>query len=250
MGFFIYLFSVFLSNGVFMRKPLPLYILFLLLVVHTSFAPKGTPQFWSYTADTRNVVVRTYYKDRKGARIDNLPALRQHIEKGGKKMLFAMNCGMYSTSYTPVGLYIEEGRQISSLKRCNTSRANFCLQPQGVFYVRHDGRAGISTVESFSSKGVRYATQSAPVVVQNGKINPKLHKGLQLIRNGVGIRKDGKVVLALSRDWVNFHEFARFFIDQGCTSAMYFDGNISQAYYPGRTTPDNASFGAMVAVVQ
>jgi uncharacterized protein YigE (DUF2233 family) len=233
-----------------MVKPFSLCMLVLLLVVNSSFHPKGAPQFWSYTADTKKVAVRTYYKDRKGARIDNLPALKQHIEAGGRKMLFAMNCGMYSTTYTPVGLYIEEGKQVSSLKRCNTSKANFCLQPQGVFYVRTDGRAGISTVQSFSAKGVRYATQSAPVVVQNGKMNPKLPKGLQLIRNGVGIRKDGKVVLAISRDWVNFHEFAQYFIAQGCTTAMYFDGNISQAYYPGRTTPDNASFGAMVAVVQ
>jgi uncharacterized protein YigE (DUF2233 family) len=233
-----------------MLKPFVSCILVLLLAFPTSFVPKAAPSFWSYTADPKKVAVRTYYKDAKGTRIDNLPALRQHIEGGGRKMLFAMNCGMYSTSYTPVGLYIEEGKQLSSIKRCNTSKANFCLQPQGVFYVRQDGRAGISTVEGFSSKGVRYATQSAPVVVQNGKINPKLPKGLQLIRNGVGIRKDGKVVLAISRDWVNFHEFAQYFIAQGCTTAMYFDGNISKAYYPGRTTPGAAPFGAMVAVVQ
>jgi uncharacterized protein YigE (DUF2233 family) len=247
---FAYLLGVFHSNGVFMLKSFPLCILVLLVVVHSSFHPKGAPQFWSYTADTKKVAVRTYYKDRKGARIDNLPHLKQHIEGGGRKMLFAMNCGMYSTTYTPVGLYIEEGKQLSSLKRCNTSKANFCLQPQGVFYVRSDGRAGISTVEGFSAKGVRYATQSAPIVVQNGKINPRLPKGLQLIRNGVGIRKDGTVVLAISRDWVNFHEFAQFFIAQGCTTAMYFDGNVSQAYYPGHTVANNAPFGAMVAVVQ
>ena len=233
-----------------MKKACRLCILLLLFVSVTSFQPKGAPAFWSYTADTKKVAVRTYYKDRKGARIDNLPALKSYIEKGGRKMVFAMNCGMYSTTYTPVGLYIEEGKQYSAIRRCNTSKANFCLQPQGVFYVRTDGRAGISTVQSFSSKGVRYASQSAPIVVQNGKMNPKLPKGLQLIRNGAGIRKDGSVVLAISRDWVNFHEFAQFFIAQGCVTAMYFDGNISQAYYPGRVTPYDASFGAMVAVVQ
>lgn len=233
-----------------MMNPCRLCIVLLLFLSVTSFQPKPAPAFWSYTADTKKVAVRTYYKDRNGGRIDNLPALKSHIEKGGQKMLFAMNCGMYSTTYTPVGLYIEEGKQYSAIRRCTTAKANFCLQPQGVFYVRSDGRAGISTVQSFSPKGVRYATQSAPIVVQNGKMNPRLPKGLQLIRNGVGIRKDGTVVLAISRDWVNFHEFSQFFMGQGCTTAMYFDGNISQAYYPGRATPDNASFGAMVAVVQ
>ncbi|HEY1112895.1 MAG TPA: phosphodiester glycosidase family protein [Chitinophagaceae bacterium] len=233
-----------------MKKACRFCIVILLFLSVSSFHPKGAPAFWSYTADTKKVTVRTYYKDRKGERIDNLHALKSHIEGGGKKMLFAMNCGMYSTTYTPVGLYIEGGKPYSGIRRCNTAKANFCLQPQGVFYVRTDGRAGISTVQSFSAKGVRYATQSAPVVVQNGKMNPKLPRGLQLVRNGVGIRKDGKVVLAISREGVNFHEFAQFFIGQGCTTAMYFDGNISQAYYPGRVTPYNASFGAMVAVVQ
>ena len=196
------------------------------------------------------VSIRTYYTGAKGEKIGSLKALRSHIESSGKQMLFSMNCGMYSTTYTPVGLYIQEGKQHSAIRRCSTSKANFCLQPQGVFYIRNNGRAGISSVQSFSAKGVRYATQSAPIVVQKGKMNPKLPKGMQLVRNGVGIRGDGKVVLAISRDFVNFHQFAQFFIDQGCTTAMYFDGNISQAYYPGKVTPNDAPFAAMVAVVQ
>jgi uncharacterized protein YigE (DUF2233 family) len=234
----------------FVLKQSALLAVLALVLLTSSFQHKAAPRFWSYTVDTKKASIRTYFKNSKGERIDNLLALKSHIEQGGKKMLFAMNCGMYSTSYTPVGLYIEEGRQLSSVRKCNTAKANFCLQPQGVFYVRTDGRAGIGTVQSFSAKGVRYATQSAPVVVQNGKMNPQLPKGLQLVRNGVGVRKDGTVVLALSRDYVNFHQFAQYFIDQGCVTAMYFDGNVSQAYYPGKATPNGAPFGAMVAVVQ
>lgn len=221
-----------------------------ILLLATSFVRPPAPSFWAYTADTKKVNIRTYYKGTKGEKIQTLRALKSHIESKGAQMLFAMNCGMYSTTYTPVGLYIEEGKQLSGIRRCSTSKANFCLQPQGVFYIRNDGSAGISTVPTFSGKGVRYATQSAPVVVQNGKMNPKLPKGLQLVRNGVGVRKDGTVVLAISRDYVNFHQFAQYFIDQGCQTAMYFDGNVSQAYYPGKVTPNDAPFGAMVAVVQ
>lgn len=230
------------------RRCLSLFVL--LWVVLASFSHRETTRFRAYTVAPGKASIRTFYKTSKGERIGNLPALKRHIESTGKKLLFAMNCGMYSTSYAPVGLYIEDGKQVSALRRCNTPKANFCLQPQGVFYVRRDGKAGISTVQSFSGAGVRYATQSAPVVVQNGKMNPSLPKGLQLIRNGVGVRTDGTVVLAISRDFVNFHEFARFFIDQGCTTAMYFDGNVSQAYYPGKLAPSDAPFGAMVAVVQ
>jgi uncharacterized protein YigE (DUF2233 family) len=230
------------------RRCLPLFVL--LFVALASFSHRPAPRFWVYSVSPGKATIRTFYKNARGERIDNLLTLRSHIESSGKKMLFAMNCGMYSTTYTPVGLYIEEGKQVSALRRCNTSKANFCLQPQGVFYVRRDGRAGISTVQSFSAAGVRYATQSAPVVVQHGKLNPALPKGLQLIRNGVGVRPDGSVVLAISRDYVTFHEFAQYFIDQGCSTALYFDGNVSQAYYPGKTTPSDAPFGAMVAVVQ
>lgn len=231
-----------------LRRCLPLFVL--LFVALASFSHRASPRFWAYSVAPGKATIRTFYKNARGERIDNLPALKNHIESSGKKMLFAMNCGMYSTTYTPVGLYIEEGKQVSALRRCSTAKANFCLQPQGVFYVRKDGRAGISTVQRFSADGVRYATQSAPVVVLSGKMNPSLPKGLHLIRNGVGVRKDGTVVLAISRDFVTFHEFAQYFIDQGCETAMYFDGNVSQAYYPGRTTPTDAPFGAMVAVVQ
>ena len=54
-------------------------------------------------------------------------------ERSGR-LLFATNAGMYHPDYRPVGLYIENGRE---LVRANTKPGpgNFHMKPNGVFYV-------------------------------------------------------------------------------------------------------------------
>ena len=39
--------------------------------------------------------------------------------------------------------------------------------------------------------------------------------GMKLVRNGVGPLPDGRVLMAVSIDYVSFHEFADWFIHQG-----------------------------------
>jgi uncharacterized protein YigE (DUF2233 family) len=165
-----------------------------------------------------------------------------------------MNCGMYTEDNAPVGLYIENGKKLSSLKKCNNTKANFCLQPQGVFYITRDKKAGISTVDAFTSKEVAYAIEAAPMVVIDSKENPSLPKTSTVIRNGAGIRSDGKVILAISVRPVTFPEFAGYFIEHGCTTAVYFDGGISKAIFKGEMVPERrgarGGLGAMIAVTQ
>jgi uncharacterized protein YigE (DUF2233 family) len=127
---------------------------------------------------------------------------------------------MYTEDNSPVGLYIENGKKFSAMKICNSRKANFCLQPQGVFYLTKDRRAGISTVSAFSSQGVTYAIEAAPMIVIDGKENPTLPKQSTFTRNGAGIRKDGKVVFAISNRPVTFPQLAQYFISQGCTTAL------------------------------
>ncbi|OLY94589.1 hypothetical protein BUE76_01360 [Cnuella takakiae] len=159
---------------------------------------------------------------------------------------FAMNGGMFMENYGPVGLYIENGRQLKGIRRYNNPKVNFGLQPQGVFLLR-DGKADVVTIDQFKAEGVRFATQSAPILVLDGSINPMLpHSRRKTIRNGVGIRPDGKVVLAVSDFGVTFREFAQYFIDKGCTSALYLDGGVSGAYGPDRS--DYGSFGVLIGV--
>ena len=71
------------------------------------------------------------------------------------------------------------------------------------------------------------------------------------IRNGVGILPDGKVVFAMTREPMNFHAFARFFQEQGCTDALYLDGVISRAYMPTQGLQQmGGALGVLIAVME
>ncbi|GAA4318697.1 phosphodiester glycosidase family protein [Flaviaesturariibacter amylovorans] len=185
--------------------------------------------------------VRMYWKAPDGkpyATFERLLAQRPRIR-------FAMNGGMFSAALAPVGLYVESGRVLRPLKHYSNPKVNFGLQPQGVFGIR-GGKAFVEPARSYTARGVTFATQSAPMLVLNGKRNPALPRGLSLIRNGVGLLPDGQVLLAISEEGVTFWEFADWFVKQGCTSALYLDGNVSEYYKPGHLPA--AWFAVMIAV--
>jgi uncharacterized protein YigE (DUF2233 family) len=75
------------------------------------------------------------------------------------------------------------------------------------------------------------------MLVIKGDLHPKLlpESDSLYVRNGVGVSEDGsRAVFAISNTPVNFHAFARFFLDElGLPDALYFDGNISRLYAPG-----------------
>jgi uncharacterized protein YigE (DUF2233 family) len=148
---------------------------------------------------------------------------------------FAMNAGMYHRDLAPVGLYIEEGVQASSIVTSD-GPGNFGLLPNGVFCIGETFRVIESRAFKKHSPGCRFATQSGPMLVIDGELHPKLLAGSDstYIRNGVGVSADGsRAVFAISNTPVNFHAFARLFRDDlGLPNALYFDGNISRLYSP------------------
>ncbi len=78
---------------------------------------------------------------------------------------------------------------------------NFHLKPNGVFWI-DGGRAGVTETARFLRLGVRpaYATQSGPMLLIGGRINPHIHESgtSEKFRNGVGVF-DGHVVVSQSR---------------------------------------------------
>jgi uncharacterized protein YigE (DUF2233 family) len=154
---------------------------------------------------------------------------------GGSTLGFAMNAGMYHPDRSPVGLMIEDGAQRSAIVTSD-GPGNFGLLPNGVFCIAER----FSVVESRTFAKVRpacrYATQSGPMLVIDGAIHPRFiaDSPSRYIRNGVGVSADGGTAwFVVSRDRVNFTEFARFFRDAlGSPQALYFDGNVSRLYAP------------------
>ncbi|MEP7455171.1 phosphodiester glycosidase family protein [Phyllobacterium sp. SB3] len=145
--------------------------------------------------------------------------------------ILAMNAGMYEQDLSPVGLYVEDGKETGSLTTDN-GEGNFFLKPNGVFFIGKDGTPGILETGAFAAgtPEVRIATQSGPMLVINGQVHSRFEPNgtSRFIRNGIGLRDANTIVLAISMAPVSFGSFARLFKDGlGCDNALYFDGTIS-----------------------
>lgn len=159
------------------------------------------------------------------------------VQKERKKcqISFAMNAGMYHPNFAPVGLYIEQGKQQTELNQQKNKFGNFFMQPNGVV-AWNNKQAVIKTTEQYlkSNFKARYATQSGPMLLINGEINPIFVKNSDSlkVRNGVGI-KNNQLYFVISRGKINFYNFADIFKSQLKTDqALYLDGSISSAFIP------------------
>ena len=174
-----------------------------------------------------------------------------------------MNGGMYEEDLSPVGLHIENGKQLAKANTATVkgppSRVpNFYKKPNGVFYLGKGG-AGILVTERFLAKRpkARFATQSGPMLVIDGAIHPAfIAKSTDLKpRDGVGVKSPTEVYFVISRVSVSFYEFARFFRDRlHCDNALFLDGGLAPGLYApelGRDDPPaHGGYGPIIAVVK
>ena len=177
--------------------------------------------------------LRLFLRDVAGNPFKGFDALKRSLAGQGEHLLFAMNAGMYHPDYSPVGLFVTGGEEISPLSTAS-GEGNFFLKPNGVFFVTQSG-AGILETSRYAQRHqpVLLATQSGPMLLQNGEIHPRFIAASDSLRtrNGVGIVSPQRVVLAISDSPVNFYEFSLLFRDAlGCKEALYLDGSISSLY--------------------
>jgi uncharacterized protein YigE (DUF2233 family) len=194
--------------------------------------------------------IKMFWKDKNGRPYHTFAALR----KEHPELKFIMNAGMYDKqkSAPPLGLFIENNKQLRPLRIVIDKRANFGIPPAGVFYI-----VGKKAYVVVAHKGDRFPNASfatqGPMLLIDGKINKHLMKGNYILRNGVGIRNDGKVVFGCFRS--NFIDFAAWFKDQGCRNALFLDGGISDYWEPSspisiNSTLLNIQYGPMIGVVK
>jgi prepilin-type processing-associated H-X9-DG protein len=185
------------------------------------------------TVDLRQYEVRLFWRGPDGEVLGSFSRLKETPE--GSRVAVAMNAGMYHEDRSPVGLYVENGKE---LKAGNTQNGpgNFHLKPNGIFYVK--GRqAGVLETGAYLKRKIRpdFATQSGPMLVINGQIHPQFSEQStsRKIRNGVGVKGQDTVVFAISEDPVTFSTFAHLFRDElGCANALFLDGSVSSLYAP------------------
>jgi uncharacterized protein YigE (DUF2233 family) len=195
-----------------------------------------------------------FWKDDGGAPFRSFSALDARLRGRGRKLLFAMNAGMYREDLSPVGLYVERGRQLRPLNLAR-GRSNFCLRPNGVFALTKSGAVVVESSRYPAIKaGVTLATQSGPMLVIDGRLHPAFSRQStsRYLRNGVGVLSPKRVLFAISEEPVTFYEFATFFRDVlHCRNALYLDGAISSLYSAALNRNDaRADLGPIIAVVQ
>ena len=206
------------------------------------------------TFDPAHYDVQIFQNDRNGKPYGSFRALEMDLRQERVYVRFAMNGGMYLDDQSPVGLFIENGREIKAINT-NKGWGNFHLLPNGVFYV-HEGKAGIMESKAFAASGIKpfYATQSGPMLVISGRLHPSFLADSPSLktRNGVGVTSDGKVIFAISDGPVRFHDFATLFRDDlNCPNALFLDGSISSVDIPEWRRRDSLfPLGPIIAVTQ
>ena len=213
----------------------------------------------SYTicdVDLTREDLRLFLNNADGQPYGYFGTLDSDLNRRGLRLGFAMNAGMYHEDRSPVGHYVEEGREAKRVIS-NAGPGNFGLLPNGVLCLRK-GRADVFETTRFVRQNptCRFATQSGPMLVIDGALHPRFlpDSTSRYIRNGVGTSADGKrAVFVISNDIVTFHSFGRLFRDHlELPNALYFDGNISRLRAPDLRR-DGAGFtrlGPIIGVVK
>ena len=179
--------------------------------------------------------IRFFWKNPAGENYANFKNIKNYFTDHNQTLVFATNGGIFARDHSPLGLYIESGVQRKALIK-RKGGGNFFLMPNGVFYVTDNGFGIATTAEYAKTVGnVTYATQSGPMLVINGELNPQFRDGSAslYVRSGVGIDQSGNAVFAISDSILNFYTFASMFKEKlHCDNALYLDGAISKMYLP------------------
>jgi uncharacterized protein YigE (DUF2233 family) len=193
------------------------------------------------TIDLARAKLGLHWRDpATGKPFASIHALQLWGARNGQRLLFAANAGIYDAHGEPLGLHVENGRTVTPLNRAHGDPAagNFSLLPNGVFAIDAAGHASVQTTQAFAKSGTepRIATQSGPMLVIGGNINPEFVADSDSMkwRSGVCAPQPDQAVFVVSAGPVNFHTFASLFRDKlGCRDALYLDGTLSQIYADG-----------------
>ncbi|WP_426275762.1 phosphodiester glycosidase family protein [Chryseobacterium sp. S-02] len=214
---------------------------------------KNEDDFVIFKVNPKLENVSLYWKDNDGIILKSIDNLKNKVERDKRRLTFAMNGGMFEMNNSPKGLYIENFKILNKLDTLSGT-GNFYLNPNGVFYLTKNNDAELIETKAFKyNSNIKYATQSGPMLLFNGEINPIFQENSQNVnvRNGVGILKNGNIVFVMSKKEINFYNFASIFKELGCIKALYLDGFVSRTYYPDKKwIQKDGDFGVMIGVTE
>jgi uncharacterized protein YigE (DUF2233 family) len=197
--------------------------------------------------------LQLFLRDDAGRPLRSFAGVERWLQPRSRRLVFAMNAGMYHENGSPVGLCVIGGREITPL---NTGKGdgNFFLQPNGVFLISTNGARVIATTEYAALREkVLLATQSGPLLVHRGRIHPAFRREStsRYLRNAVGVPSPQVALFVITEDPVSFHELAVLLRDElHCPDALFLDGAISSLHAPALHRSDGrADLGPIIGVV-
>ena len=208
----------------------------------------------SHEVDLSKSNLQLFHKNKNGENYKNAENLKAQLAVEAKDLIFAMNGGMYLEDGSPQGLYIENGKVIKELDTIQEAYGNFYMQPNGIFLIEKGNKGIVIQTKDFKhNKNILFATQSGPMLVIDGELHPKFNKGSNSLhfRNGVGVLPNGNLLFAISKELINFYDFATYFKEQGCKNALYLDGFVSRMYLPSKNWEQtDGNFGVIIGEVK
>ena len=223
----------------------------LALISLASQAGDGT--FTVVRVDTASQQLRIFWRDDRGKPLRRLDRLAAWLQGRNKKLVFGMNAGMYHADGPPVGLLVIAGQELAPLNLAS-GEGNFFLKPNGVFLLTAKGPRVVDAMDYEQAReGVRFATQSGPLLLKDGQIHGSFNanSASRYIRNGV-CALGSQAIFVISERPVTPHEFASFFRDElHCREALYLDGAVSSLYSPALRRNDRlGELGSLFGVVE
>jgi uncharacterized protein YigE (DUF2233 family) len=189
-----------------------------------------------------------------GTPLRSFTALATELGDKTPPVHFAMNAGMFDDDGHAIGLLVENYQTVHAISTTD-GPGNFHMKPNGVFFEDLFGGVHVETADKFIEKheDVKWATQSGPMLVINGKLHPKIARDgpSHYIRNGVGVVDKAHAYFVISETPVSFGKLARLFRDKlKCKNALYFDGSVSSLWVPATGRMDvGRPLGPMVVVL-
>ena len=82
--------------------------------------------------------LQLFHRDESGQPFKRFEHLVSWLQPRGKKLVFAMNGGMYHGDFSAVGLSVSDGHQLTPINTAG-GQGNFYLKPNGVFLISDKG---------------------------------------------------------------------------------------------------------------
>lgn len=135
--------------------------------------------------------------------------------------LLAINGGFFSTEATPLGLRIQQGKQITPIRK---------ISWWGIFYIKNNKPYIVGHKQFKKSSHIHFAVQAGPRLLINKKI-PSLKDGLAE-RTALAIDNKNRVIIVASEHApIDTEALAAILKDLGAINALNLDGGSSTQLY-------------------